>query len=79
MLHVTIRTVVTSVIVGWMESLGDGAATSLPIVSTISTATTVSQGERESEHWKSRSSTTETDQQELAKHTRPNQKHLKTK
>ena len=65
MLHVTIRPVVTIVIVGWMKDLGDGAATALPIVSivsTVSTATTVSKGERESDCWTS--ATTKTQQQE---------------
>ena len=74
--NVTVRDVVTSVVVAWSErrSLEDGAATSLAPRSTVSSP---SHDQGKAALWRSRRTTPEADEQEPAEDASPNQQHLK--
>ena len=74
----TVRDGVTSVVVAWSErrSLEDG--TTVSTVPTVSTVSTSSHGEGKAALWKSRRTTPEAEEQELAEDASPEQQHLKT-
>ena len=76
-----VRDVVTSVVVARRErrSLEDGTTVStVSTVATVSTVSTSSHGEGKAVLWKSRRTTPEAEEQELAEDASPEQQHLKT-